>query len=81
MVRPFFFNGSKKLERNGIRTRFLEQAMGDGIKKIEINEKETSVLQRRAIRCLKNLTKAIQLKKEDIEFQRPCQKMHSLQTR
>ncbi len=56
------------------RTRFLEQAMGDGIKKIEINEKETSVLQRRAIRCVKNLTKGHTIKKEDIEFQRPCPK-------
>ena len=41
--------------------------------------KKLPVLQRRAIRCVKNCQLwAIQLKKEDIEFQsRPCPKMRS----
>ncbi len=54
------------------RTRFLEQAMGDGVKKIEENELETSILQRRAIRCIKNLSSGHVITKNDIEYQRPC---------
>lgn len=53
-------------------TRLLEQAMGDGNKKIEENEKETVVLQRRAIRLIRNIKKGELVIRKDIEFQRPC---------
>ena len=39
------------------RSRELELSLGNGEKKIEDNEKETVVLQRRAIRAKKNLKK------------------------
>ena len=33
------------MERNGNRSRELELALGDGFKKLEVNEKETAILQ------------------------------------
>ena len=54
------------------RTRNLELALGDGIKKVEDNESETVVLQRRSIRVIKNVEKGTTITKDIIEFQRPC---------
>ncbi len=54
------------------RTRELEQALGDGVKKIEDNERETVVLQRRAIRTVKTIKSNHILTKEDLVFLRPC---------
>ncbi len=57
-----------------LRSRELEASLGDGNKKIEKNEIETSVLQRRSI-CVKensNMGKIIEL--NDIVFLRPCPK-------
>ena len=34
-----------------IQTRILEKSMGDGRKKIEDNEKQSSIIQRRSIRA------------------------------
>tara|TARA_B100002052_G_C15879933_1_gene598727 strand:- start:1407 stop:2480 length:1074 start_codon:yes stop_codon:yes gene_type:complete len=53
-------------------TRLLELAMGSTIKKVEENEKETVILQRRAIRTIKGLKEGEVLKITDIQFQRPC---------
>ncbi len=53
-------------------TRLLELALGSTIKKVEDNEKETVILQRRAIRTTKSLTANDILKIEDLQFQRPC---------
>lgn len=53
------------------QTRLLESALGDSIKKVEKNEEETVILQRRAIRVVKNLQKGKAITSEDIEFQRP----------
>lgn len=54
------------------RTRELENALGDGIKKIEDNEKETAILQRRALRLNRDVLSGEILRNEDIEVLRPC---------
>jgi len=54
------------------RTRELEYALGGSIKKIEDNEKETSVLQRRCLRATKNLKKGEILTPNMIEVLRPA---------
>lgn len=55
-------------------TRELELSLGDGVKKVEENELETVVLQRRAIRATRNLAKGERISKSDIAFLRPCPK-------
>ena len=55
-----------------ISSRRLESALGDGNKKIEDNEKDTVVLQRRSIRAKRNIKKGEIIKLVDFEFQRPC---------
>lgn len=54
------------------RTRELELALGDGVKKIEENERETAVVQRRSIRSIGNLEAGTILKKSDLQALRPC---------
>ena len=54
------------------RTRELEDALGDGLKKIEKNELETVILQRRSICSKKNLKFGDKIRKEDLEVLRPC---------
>lgn len=53
-------------------TRKLELALGTGVKKVEINEKETVVLQRRSARLNRNLNPGDVVKQEDISYIRPC---------
>jgi N-acetylneuraminate synthase len=54
------------------KTRELEYALGCGVKKIEDNEKETVILQRRSIRAKKDLKLGSIINKEDIVVLRPC---------
>jgi N-acetylneuraminate synthase len=54
------------------RTRELENALGDGIKKVEDNEKETVVLQRRSIRAANELSPGHVLSADDTTCLRPC---------
>jgi len=54
------------------RARELELALGDGIKIVESNEKETVIVQRRGIYLKKDIEKGQTLKKGDIEFLRPA---------
>ena len=54
------------------RTRELELALGDGIKRIEKNEESTVIVQRRAIRAKIPLSKGAILKEDDVIFLRPC---------
>ena len=54
------------------RSRELESALGVGIKKVEENEKETVVLQRRSIRLAKDLEKGSIIEKDCLKFLRPC---------
>ena len=53
-------------------TRLLESAMGSSVKKVEDNEKETVILQRRAIRLVVTKQEGEVINIEDIQFQRPC---------
>ena len=53
-------------------TRELDHALGNGIKRIEANEIETAVLQRRAIRLLQNLSAGAELTREHLTVLRPC---------
>ena len=55
-----------------LRSRELEQALGSQEKRIEDNEKETVVLQRRCIRAAKDLLAGTVLKHSDLECLRPC---------
>ena len=52
--------------------RLLEAALGNTIKKVEDNELETVILQRRAVRAVKNLKIGELVSRNNIEFQRPC---------
>lgn len=54
------------------RTRELEISLGDGVKRVEENEKETVVLQRRAIRAFRDIQKGEKITKENIIHLRPC---------
>jgi N-acetylneuraminate synthase len=54
------------------RTRELENALGNGIKKIEDNERETVVLQRRALRASTDLCRLRVIKAGDFTALRPC---------
>ena len=54
------------------RTRELERSLGSGVKRIEENEKETVVLQRRAIRLVSDLPAGATLTRESLAVLRPC---------
>jgi sialic acid synthase SpsE len=54
------------------RTRELENALGLGIKQVENNEKETVVLQRRAIRASITLESGSILTRDHLTILRPC---------
>jgi len=56
------------------RTRELELALGSTIKKVEDNEEETVILQRRSIRTKRDLFEGEVIQMNDLEFLRPCPK-------
>jgi N-acetylneuraminate synthase len=70
---PFSMN-PKTWKEMVTRTRLLELSLGDTIKKVEENEFETVVLQRRSIRVIKDLPKHHILQEEDLIEVRPCPK-------
>jgi sialic acid synthase SpsE len=53
-------------------TRELEDALGDGIKKIEGNEHETVVIQRRSLRLATAVTPGTVIGEEHLQALRPC---------
>lgn len=53
-------------------TRELENALGNGIKKIEDNEQQTAIVQRRSIRLTTDLSAGTQIQKDHLEVLRPC---------
>tara|TARA_B100000989_G_scaffold298858_1_gene290525 strand:- start:4706 stop:5773 length:1068 start_codon:yes stop_codon:yes gene_type:complete len=55
-------------------TRILEKAMGGKTKKIEDNEKESSIVQRRSIRASVDIKKGEKITKKMLCFLRPCPK-------
>jgi N-acetylneuraminate synthase len=54
------------------RSRELEYSLGDGIKKIEENERESVIVQRRCIRLRHHVPAGHVLTAEDVEFLRPA---------
>jgi sialic acid synthase SpsE len=54
------------------RTRELENALGNGVKKVEENESQTIILQRRSIRIVSDMKEGRVLNAKDLEFLRPC---------
>jgi N-acetylneuraminate synthase len=54
------------------RTRELEAALGDGVKRVEQNEAQTVVLQRRALRTARAIPAGTRLSANDILPLRPC---------
>ena len=54
------------------RARELEHALGDGIKRIEANERETAVVQRRCLRFTRDLPAGTRLCADDLEALRPA---------
>ena len=56
------------------RTRELEFSLGNGIKKVEDNESQTVVLQRRSIRLRRSMKAGELINASDIEILRPCPK-------
>jgi sialic acid synthase SpsE len=54
------------------RTQELENALGTGIKKVEANESETVVLQRRALRLTRDLAAGTSITRDALEPLRPC---------
>jgi sialic acid synthase SpsE len=54
------------------RTRELEAALGCGIKKVEDNELQTIILQRRAVRAVGDLPKGHIITAQDLTVLRPC---------
>jgi len=54
------------------RTQELMSALGDGVKRVEDNERDTVVVQRRSIRADRDLKKGEILKREDLIVLRPC---------
>jgi sialic acid synthase SpsE len=54
------------------RTRELENALGNGIKKVEDNESETVVVQRRSLRASADFSKSHVIKAGDFVALRPC---------
>jgi sialic acid synthase SpsE len=54
------------------RTRELELSLGFGVKKVEANEEETVVVQRRSLRATRNLAPGKILEKSDLVPLRPC---------
>jgi sialic acid synthase SpsE len=53
-------------------TRLLEAALGDGVKVIEANEQQTVVVQRRALRVVRDLPAGHVLSADDLQALRPC---------
>ncbi len=54
------------------RTRELEMALGGDIKKVEENERETVILQRRSICAAHALKKGVEIQRSDLTLLRPC---------
>lgn len=53
-------------------SRELENALGNGIKKIEDNEQQTAIVQRRSIRVLSDLAQGTKITREHLTVLRPC---------
>tara|TARA_A100001015_G_C15026906_1_gene731013 strand:+ start:1314 stop:2378 length:1065 start_codon:yes stop_codon:yes gene_type:complete len=68
---PFSMN-PKTWKDMVLETRNLEKCLGDGIKRIESNEKQSVMVQRRAIRANRLIRKGEVISKKDLTCLRPC---------
>ncbi len=55
-----------------VAARELEKSLGVGLKRIEKNETDTAIVQRRSIHSRHNINKGHLIKKDDLKFLRPC---------
>ncbi len=67
-----FSMNPKSWENMIIESRRVENALGTFIKKVEKNEKETAIVQRRSLRFNKNVKKNSIISKNDLIALRPC---------
>ena len=70
---PFSMN-PKTWKDMVLETRNLEKSLGDGIKRIEPNEKQSVLVQRRAIRANRFIKKGEVINAKDLICLRPCPK-------
>jgi len=56
------------------RSKELEQALGDGIKRVESNEHDSIIVQRRSLRLVRDMQEGEILSKNDLEVLRPAPK-------
>jgi N-acetylneuraminate synthase len=54
------------------RVRHFERTLGDGVKKVQDNEQETHIIQRRAWYATRDIERGQRLEREDIIALRPC---------
>jgi sialic acid synthase SpsE len=54
------------------RVRELELSLGDNYKKIEENERNTAIVQRRSVCAAKSLSLGVEIKEQDLTVLRPC---------
>lgn len=54
------------------RSRELENSLGTGIKKIEENEQQTAIVQRRSIRVVSDLSEGTVINRDHLTVLRPC---------
>ena len=69
-----FAMNPKDWEKMVNETRDLESLLGNRIKKVEKNEIETSIVQRRSIRLNKDMKEGETINKQNLEILRPCPK-------
>ena len=55
-----------------LETRILEKSLGDGSKKVELNENNSIIIQRRGIRAKKKLFKGDKITEQMLVYLRPC---------
>ena len=57
-----------------LETRVLEKSLGNGSKRVELNEKDSIVVQRRGIRAKEKLFKGYKITEQMLTYLRPCPK-------
>ena len=55
-----------------LETRVLEKSLGNGYKRVELNEKDSIVVQRRGIRAKEKLFKGYKITEQMLTYLRPC---------
>ncbi|MCK0132270.1 N-acetylneuraminate synthase family protein [Flavobacteriaceae bacterium F08102] len=62
----------EKIQNMATDGQFLPLIIGDGIKQLAANEKNTVIVQRRAIRTTRTMKAGEVIRKEDVQVLRPC---------